>query len=128
MARSVSNLAHFSMPETTPRIAELRQHVGQAVTVRGWVTHVRSSGKVAFAVVRDGTGIMQAVFVKTQVPPEVWERFKELTLETSVHVTGKHLPARMKNDTPCQRHESISSFNAAKVSTLESGATPGSFR
>jgi asparaginyl-tRNA synthetase len=77
------------MAETTPRIAELRNHVGQAVTVRGWVTHVRSSGKIAFAVVRDGTGIMQAVFVKTQVPPEVWERFKELSLETSVHVTGE---------------------------------------
>jgi len=74
---------------TTPRIAELKDHVGQAVTVRGWVTHVRSSGKVAFAVIRDGTGVMQAVFVKTQVPPEVWERFKELTLETSVHVTGE---------------------------------------
>src|SRR6478672_13713547 len=73
----------------TPRIAELNQFVGQSVTIRGWVTHVRSSGKVAFAVLRDGTGIMQAVFVKTQLPPEVWERFKELTLETSVHVTGE---------------------------------------
>src|SRR3954468_22555088 len=77
------------MADTTPRIAELRDHVGQTVTIRGWVTHVRSSGKVAFAVIRDGTGVMQAVFVKTQVPPEVWEHFKELTLETSVHVTGE---------------------------------------
>jgi asparaginyl-tRNA synthetase len=76
------------MADTTPRIAELHAHVGQTVTVRGWVTHVRSSGKVAFAVVRDGTGIMQAVFVKTQVPPEVWERFKELTLETAIYITG----------------------------------------
>src|ERR1700744_1936725 len=71
------------------RIAELKEHVGQTVTVRGWVTHVRSSGKVAFAVIRDGTGIMQSVFVKTQLPPDVWERFKELTLETSVAVTGE---------------------------------------
>jgi asparaginyl-tRNA synthetase len=77
------------MPDTTPRIANLSDHVGQTVTVRGWVTHVRSSGKVAFAVIRDGTGVMQAVFVKTQLPPEVWERFKELTLETSVYVTGE---------------------------------------
>jgi asparaginyl-tRNA synthetase len=44
---------------------------------------------VAFAVIRDGTGIMQAVFVKTQLPPDVWDRFKELTLETSVYVTGE---------------------------------------
>ena len=73
----------------TPRIAELHDHVGQTVVVRGWVTHVRSSGKVAFAVVRDGTGVMQAVLVKTQLPAEVWERFKELTIETSVHVTGE---------------------------------------
>jgi asparaginyl-tRNA synthetase len=77
------------MADTTPRIAELKEHVGRTVTVRGWVTHVRSSGKVAFAVIRDGTGVMQAVFVKTQVPPEVWENFKTLTLETSVHVTGE---------------------------------------
>jgi len=74
---------------TTPRIAELPDHVGQTVTIRGWVTHVRSSGKVAFAVIRDGTGIVQAVFVKTQLPPDAWDRFKELTLETSVHVTGE---------------------------------------
>ena len=77
------------MSETTPRIADLSSHVGQTVTVRGWVTHVRSSGKVAFAVIRDGTGIMQAVFVKTQLPADVWDRFKELTLETSVYVTGE---------------------------------------
>jgi len=77
------------MADTTPRIAELREHVGQTVTIRGWVTHVRSSGKVAFAVIRDGTGIMQAVFVKAEVPVEIWDRFKELTLETSVYVTGK---------------------------------------
>jgi len=77
------------MPETTPRIADLSGHVGQTVTIRGWVTHVRSSGKVGFAVIRDGTGIMQAVFVKTQLPPQIWDRFKELTLETSVYVTGE---------------------------------------
>ena len=73
----------------TPRISELQGHVGSSVTVRGWVTHVRSSGKIAFAVIRDGTGIAQAVFVKTQIASDVWERFAELTLETSVAVTGE---------------------------------------
>jgi asparaginyl-tRNA synthetase len=76
-------------PQHTPRIAELKDYVGQTVTVRGWVTHVRSSGKIAFAVIRDGTGIMQSVFVKTQLAPELWERFKELTLETSAAFTGE---------------------------------------
>jgi asparaginyl-tRNA synthetase len=70
------------------RIAELPDHVGAPVRVRGWVTHVRSSGKVAFAVIRDGTGIAQVVFVKTELPTEVWDRFAHLTTETSVEVTG----------------------------------------
>jgi len=77
------------MAESTPRIAELRDHVGRTVTVRGWVTHLRSSGKVAFAVIRDGTGIAQAVFVKNALAPEAWQRFSELTLETSVLITGE---------------------------------------
>ncbi|MGH7689619.1 MAG: asparagine--tRNA ligase [Gemmatimonadaceae bacterium] len=73
----------------TPRISDLGGLAGQTVTVRGWVTHVRSSGKIAFAVLRDGTGVMQAVFVKSQLSVEVWERFAELTVETSVAVTGE---------------------------------------
>ncbi len=71
------------------RIEELPAHAGETVTVRAWVTHVRSSGKVAFAVLRDGTGICQTVFVKNQLPEATWERFKELTLECSVAVTGE---------------------------------------
>jgi asparaginyl-tRNA synthetase len=70
------------------RIAELPEHVGQPVTVRAWVTHLRSSGKIAFAVLRDGTGVCQAVFVKSQIAPEAWARFSELTTETSVEITG----------------------------------------
>ncbi|HJR63101.1 MAG TPA: asparagine--tRNA ligase [Gemmatimonadaceae bacterium] len=71
------------------RIDALPQHVGSKVTVRGWVTHVRSSGKVAFVVLRDGTGIVQAVLVKSAVPAETWSRFGQLTLETSASVTGE---------------------------------------
>ena len=47
---------------------------------------------------------------------------------TSVAVSGSDLPARMKKGTPAQRQESTSSRTAAKVSTVEVGATPGSFR
>ena len=71
------------------RIAELKAHVGSSVTVRGWVTHLRSSGKIAFIVMRDGTGILQSVVVKNQVSPEVWERFGTLTQETCIAVTGQ---------------------------------------
>jgi asparaginyl-tRNA synthetase len=71
------------------RINELSSHAGTVVTVRGWVTHLRSSGKIAFIVMRDGTGIMQGVLVKNTVAPEVWERFAELTQETCIAVTGE---------------------------------------
>ena len=47
------------------RISELPSHTGETVRVRGWVTHVRSSGKVAFIVMRDGTGLLQNVLVKS---------------------------------------------------------------
>ena len=69
-------------------IEALKDHVGARVTVRGWVTHVRSSGKVAFIVMRDGTGVTQAVVVKSVVSAEAWETFGTLTTEASVAVTG----------------------------------------
>ena len=70
------------------RISELHGHAGQTVSVRGWVTHVRSSGKIGFAVLRDGSGILQTVVVKNAVSPESWSRFGELTQESAVRVTG----------------------------------------
>jgi len=69
-------------------IVALPKAAGTTVTVRGWVQHVRTQGKVAFLVVRDGTGTVQCVFVKNQVSPDVWERFATLTLEAAVAVTG----------------------------------------
>ncbi|HEU4632267.1 MAG TPA: asparagine--tRNA ligase [Gemmatimonadaceae bacterium] len=70
------------------RVGELADHVGATVTVQGWVTHLRSSGKIAFIVVRDGTGIVQAVLVKNEVSEADWARFTELTLESSVRLVG----------------------------------------
>ena len=78
----------FSAMSVNSEIKHLGQYVDQSVTVRGWVQTTRGHGKVAFVVVRDGTGIVQCVLVQKQVAPEVWERFAELSLETSVHVTG----------------------------------------
>jgi asparaginyl-tRNA synthetase len=71
------------------RISELGRHAGQTVTVRGWVTHLRSSGKVAFVVLRDGSGQLQGVVVKNGVSPETWEAFGRLTHETSAALTGE---------------------------------------
>jgi asparaginyl-tRNA synthetase len=74
------------------RISELPSHAGETVRVRGWVTHLRSSGKVAFVVLRDGTGLLQAVLVKSSVSPETWTRFGQLTQETSIEVEGEVRP------------------------------------
>lgn len=70
-------------------IRELKKFVGQTVTLRGWVYSKRSSGKVKFLMFRDGSGLVQLVFVKGQVPDPVLEAFDQLTQETSLIVTGK---------------------------------------
>ncbi len=70
------------------RINELHEHVGRTVAVRGWVATTRSSGKIAFVVLRDGFGFLQAVFSKREVSEETWSRLAALTQETSVAVTG----------------------------------------
>ena len=75
-------------------IAALRDHVGSTVTVRGWVAHLRSSGKVAFVVVRDGSGTMQAVVVRSVVPPESWETFGTLT----INAKPESIPAGIEVD------------------------------
>ena len=75
------------MPETV-RVAELPGRVGSTVTVRAWTMTTRSSGKIAFVTLRDGTGYLQAVLSKKDVPDAAWDAFGRLTQETSVEVTG----------------------------------------
>ncbi|HEY2805047.1 MAG TPA: asparagine--tRNA ligase [Gemmatimonadales bacterium] len=69
-------------------ISELPAHVGETVAVQGWVVTTRSSGKIAFVVIRDGSGQLQGVVPKAEVPPEAWERFGGLTQESSVRLEG----------------------------------------
>jgi asparaginyl-tRNA synthetase len=73
---------------TTPQITELGAHAGTTVTVRGWVTTTRSSGKIAFVVLRDGSGYLQCVLSKKDVGDAGWDLFGKLTQETSVEMTG----------------------------------------
>src|SRR4051795_503277 len=70
------------------QIGELRAHVGATVTVRGWVVTTRSSGKIAFVVLRDGSGVVQGVVSRKEVGDEVWQRFGALTHEVSAALTG----------------------------------------
>jgi asparaginyl-tRNA synthetase len=75
------------MPDVT-WINRLGELAGQTATVRGWVVTTRPSGKVAFVVLRDGTGLVQCVVVKSDVDAAVWEACGHLTLETAVKVEG----------------------------------------
>lgn len=70
-------------------VEDLSAHVGETVSISGWVYTKRSSGKIRFVVVRDGTGLMQAVIAKSNVTEEVFNSFDELTQESSLCVGGK---------------------------------------
>ena len=70
-------------------IATLAAHEGQTVTLQGWLYNLRASGKLLFPIFRDGTGTIQGIVPKADVPEELFESLKNLTLESSLKVTGK---------------------------------------
>ena len=70
-------------------IKQLGEHVGEKVTVRGWVEATRGHGKVAFTVVRDGTGVLQGVLLKAQIDEATWDLQQSLTKESVVALTGE---------------------------------------
>jgi len=69
-------------------VKDLSRHVGDTVTVAGWVDQLRIHGKVAFVVVRDGTGYVQGVLVKKELPEEIWDRATGVTQEATVELRG----------------------------------------
>jgi len=69
-------------------ISALPAHIGETVTLRGWLYNIRSSGKLLFPTFRDGTGTVQGIVPKAAVPEEIFDRVKSLTQESSVIVTG----------------------------------------
>jgi asparaginyl-tRNA synthetase len=69
-------------------ISQLNQFLEKTITLKGWISGHRSSGKIAFLQLRDGTGFVQGVIAKSDVEEEIFERAKRLTLESSLIVTG----------------------------------------
>lgn len=69
-------------------ISDLKDHVGKTVELKGWVYNHRSSGKIKFLLLRDGTGLCQCVFVKGEATDEAIELTSQLTQESTVKVTG----------------------------------------
>jgi asparaginyl-tRNA synthetase len=70
-------------------IARVGRHVGEEVSVRGWLYNLRESGKLLFPIFRDGTGLLQGVVAKNAVPEETFTTMKHLTQESSVIVRGQ---------------------------------------
>jgi asparaginyl-tRNA synthetase len=73
----------------TARIADFRGHVGQEVRVQGWLHNKRSSGKLQFLIVRDGSGFAQCVVAKAAVPAEAWAAAEAAGQESSLELTGR---------------------------------------
>jgi asparaginyl-tRNA synthetase len=71
------------------RIETLGEHAGKTVRLRGWLRNSRSSGKIQFLEVRDGTGAIQAVVLKNRVSPEEFEAARRMGQESSLEVTGE---------------------------------------
>lgn len=69
-------------------IIESKNHVGEEVEIRAWVANKRSSGKIAFLQLRDGSGFFQGIVVKSEVEEEVFQLAKSLNQETSILLTG----------------------------------------
>ena len=74
-------------------IEDIGKHEGEEVTIKGWLHNRRSSGKIHFLILRDGTGFIQAVMSKAAVGDELFKTADHLSQETSVIVTG-HGPRR----------------------------------
>lgn len=69
-------------------IRDLSKHVGEEVTIKGWLYNTRSSGKLMFPQIRDGSGLVQGVIFKKNVSEQVWSDFERLTQESSIVVRG----------------------------------------
>ncbi len=70
-------------------ISQIAPHENHVVELRGWLTNRRSSGKIRFLQVRDGSGVIQCVVVKSEVSPEAFELAGSIPQESSVIITGE---------------------------------------
>lgn len=70
------------------RVKDVGQYLGQEITLKGWLYNKRSSGKLHFLQLRDGSGIIQCVMFKGDVSPEQFDLGDKVTQESSIIVTG----------------------------------------
>ena len=87
MVTESDSLKQISSAQTY--INHLAGHVDEEVTLKGWLYNIRSSGKIIFPQLRDGTGVVQCVVLKNAVSPELFETLKGLGQESALIVRGK---------------------------------------
>src|ERR1044072_3038994 len=78
---SMTTQLHEIASDKHTYINQLSNHVGAEVVLKGWLYNLRSSGKIAFPQLRDGTGVVQCVVVKSAIAPELWQQIKGLGQE-----------------------------------------------
>ncbi len=69
-------------------ISDLKKYIGEEVEIRGWLYNKRSSGKIRFLIIRDGSGYLQAVMIKSELPEDVFNLYDDLYYESSLAVIG----------------------------------------
>jgi asparaginyl-tRNA synthetase len=69
-------------------VSDLKDHIGQVIELKGWAYNTRSSGKVRFLELRDGTGIVPCIFFRGECEDAAYDLFEKVTQETSVKVSG----------------------------------------
>ena len=69
-------------------IENIAQYLGEDIVLKGWLYNKRSSGKLFFLQLRDGTGVIQCVVFKGDVSEETFEAARKLTQESSIEITG----------------------------------------
>ncbi len=87
--RAATDVAGLDGSQTAAiEIRDASKHAGEVVEIRGWLYNLRKSGKIVFPIVRDGSGLLQCVAVKSSLPEQVFDTLKNLTQESSLTVTG----------------------------------------
>jgi asparaginyl-tRNA synthetase len=83
------NIFKIKIPMKTIYIKDLSKYVGEEITIQGWVYNKRSSGKIRFLILRDGTGLLQCVYIKGNVSEDEFDKVDRIGQESSVEVKGK---------------------------------------
>ena len=105
-------------------IKDLPGHIGDEVTVKGWLYNKRGHKKVLFLILRDGTGLLQAVAFKPSLSEEAWADAERLSQESSLIVTGTVQAVGEGHHAPGGVELAISSIEVVQVPEMEYPITP----